>query len=228
MILPPVEPSAEPWQVRALDRLLADLLPGLMPDQMSDEPGAQPARGTVVLAVDGRSASGKSTFAARVVAAVPGAAVVHTDDVAWYESFFGWDGLLAEHVLAPVRRGEPVSWRPPAWDARERPGAIEVPGGAPLLVVEGVGASRRSLAALLDHAIWVQADVSLARDRGLLRDLADRPDPREAERFWDEWDAQETAFLAEDRPWERADLVVCGTPDLELAAGQVAVGRGPG
>jgi hypothetical protein len=163
-----------------------------------------------VVAVDGRSAGGKSTLADHLVALVPGAAAVHTDDVAWWESFFGWDHLLASGVLEPVRRGEAVAYRPPAWDSRGREGAIEVPARSPLVVVEGVGSSRRSLVPLLDAAVWVQSDVVEARRRGLERDAAKGEDPA----FWDEWDAAEVPFLADDRPWERAHLVVCGTPQL--------------
>jgi hypothetical protein len=40
---------------------------------------------------------------------------------------FDWADLLAHGVLEPVRRGEGVSFRPPAWRERDRAGAIEVP-----------------------------------------------------------------------------------------------------
>jgi hypothetical protein len=50
--------------------------------------------------------------------AVPGCAVVRTDDVAWHHSFFGWVDLLATSVLEPARRAEPVSFRPSAWQER--------------------------------------------------------------------------------------------------------------
>jgi hypothetical protein len=113
-------------------------------------------------------------------------------------------------VLEPARRGDEVRFRPPAWDARDRPGAIEVPARAPLVVVEGVGASRRALAAYLDAAIWVQSDLREARRRGIERDGGDKS----AADFWEEWDREEVPFLAADRPWERADVVVCGTPEL--------------
>ncbi|NTW40463.1 MAG: hypothetical protein HGA44_11355 [Cellulomonadaceae bacterium] len=185
-----------------------------------------------VVAVDGRSAGGKSTFSARLAAAVPGAALVHTDDVSWYESFFGWDTLLADGVLTPARRGEPVSFRPPAWDVRGRIGAIEVPAGVPLLVLEGVGAGRRSLTHLVDAVVWVQSDATEARRRGLLRDAAERggaahDDGSTVDGFWDEWESMEAPFLADDRPWERAGLIVCGTPpvpydrDREVVTGRL-------
>jgi hypothetical protein len=108
-----------------------------------------PRRGsTRVVAVDGGSAAGKSTFAGRLASAL-GAPVLHTDDVAWWESFFGWWPLLIDGILEPLARGGSVRYRPPAWDRRDRPGAIEVPA-APAVVVEGVGASRQELAAYLD------------------------------------------------------------------------------
>jgi len=44
-------------------------------------------------------------------------------------------------------------------------------------------ASRRPLAPLLDASVWVQSDASTARARGIVRDLAERPDPIEATRF---------------------------------------------
>jgi hypothetical protein len=202
MDLPDGEPDCGPW--RAVP--IADLVPAL----------GRPR----VLAVDGRSGSGKTTLVERVVATVPGAAVVHTDDVAWYHDFFDWADLLADGVLGPWRSGAAAAYRPPTWDARGRPGAITVPSEAPMLVVEGVGAGRRALAPYIDALVWVQTDRSVATVRGLARDGGDVA-------FWDEWEARERPFLAADRPWERADLVVsgqdvrhdlvavgCGVPDL--------------
>lgn len=211
----PEEPEAAPWSPRRLHEVVAELL------AVVGAPAERPA----VLAVDGRSGGGKSTFSNRLAALVPGSAVVHTDDVAWWESFFGWDHLMAGGILEPVRRGEPVAYRPPAWEARGREGAIEVATGTRLLVVEGDGSSRRSLAHLLDGAVWVQSDAAEARRRGIERDGGDWA----AEEFWDEWDGEEIPFFAADRPWERADLVVCGTPHLAEpaydAARDVLVGR---
>ncbi len=212
---PPIEPVAEPWRVRALRDVLADVLAAIEP------PHGRP----VILAVDGRSASGKTTIAKRLAALVPGAVIVHSDDVAWWESFFGWDELMAEGILRPLHRGEDVSYRPPAWEARDREGAIEVPCHVPLVLVEGVGVSRRSLAPLLDGAFWVQSDLAEARRRGIQRDGGTSADTV----FWDEWSREEMPFLADDRPWERALAILCGTPNLTDVAfeptTEVLIGR---
>ncbi len=194
------EPLFEPWTARPFSDVLAELLAA------TGRHDGRPA----VLAVDGRSGSGKSTITDRITAAIPGAVTVHSDDVAWWESFFRWDHLMASGILEPVRRGESVSFRPPAWDTRQREGSIDVAAGRSLVVVEGVGVSRRSLEHLIDAAVWVQCDAFESRRRGIERDAL----KGETESFWDEWEAEESPFMAEDRPWERADLVICGTPHL--------------
>jgi hypothetical protein len=145
--LAPDEPAAGPWRVEPLATVAATLM----------RPGKGAGHRPVVLAIDGRSSSGKTTLAARLHDLVPGSAVVHTDDIAWFHSRFGWADLLADGILVPARAGRPVSFRPPRWDERQREGAIDVPADCALLIVEGVGAAR---------------------------------------------------------PWERADLVACGTPQI--------------
>ena len=160
----------------------------------------------LLVAIDGGSAAGKSTFAARLAAALGSAPVVHTDDVAWHHSFFDWWPVLADEVLAPLRSGRSVSLRPRPWQERDRPGTIDVPA-APVVLVEGVGAGRRELAAWLDVVIWLDADRSLARQRGLAR-------PDEDPAFWDEWSVAEEAHLEADRPWTRAKLLVDTTSSV--------------
>ena len=40
-------------------------------------------------------------------------------------------------------------------------------------------------------------------------------DEQQSREFWDWWESHELAFLRDDRPWERADVVVAGvgSPD---------------
>jgi hypothetical protein len=132
---------------------------------------------SVVLAVDGRSSSGKTTLARRMQAAVAGSAVVHTDDIAWWHSRFGWADLLIDGILMPVHRGEPVTFRPPRWAEHGREGSIEVPASCPLLLIEGVGAGRYEAAHLIDALVWVQSDQQEAARRSLAR-VGSREDRR--------------------------------------------------
>lgn len=175
------------------------------------------APGLVV--VDGRSGSGKSTFAA-LLARLRGAVVVSTDDVAWQLHPTQWAQELLDGVVRPWSRGETVAFRPHPWEHHDREGAIVVPGGSEL-VVEGVGAGRHELAPYAQLTVWVRSDAAEARRRGIARDVVRGRSPQEAERFWDEWAGFEEPFLERERPWERADLVVDGTaPELRVAVTQ--------
>ena len=170
-----------------------------------------------MLAVDGRSGSGKSTLVARLAATVPGAAVVHTDDVAWYHDFFDWADLLVDGVLIPWRAGHDVAYRPPAV-GRPRPRRGDHGARRPRRCSSsrGSGPGGGRSRPFLDALIWVQTDRVVATRRGLERDGGDVA-------FWDEWEARERPFLAADRPWERADLVVSGQ---DVRHDLVEVGRG--
>lgn len=218
MRLPVEEPEAGPWRQVELTELVDLLL-------RAAAPVGRPA----VVAVDGRSASGKTTLARRLCSEVQRSALVSTDDVAWHHSFFGWDDLLATGVLEPARRGEAVRYRPPAWGERGRDGAIGVPSGLDLLVVEGVGCGRRRLAPLLDAVVWVQSDVAEAERRGLARDIASGANgtAEQTTAFWEEWGVEEQAVLAEERPWERACVVVAGTPPWPCDDRHVVIAPAP-
>lgn len=195
----PEEPPAGPWKVQPIAEVIEPLI-----NRIHTTSG-----GPAILGIDGRSSSGKTTLARRFSDAIPNAGVVHTDDIAWHHSIFGWDQLLAEGILRPARRGLKVSYRPPAWDARSRPGAIEVPENIHLLIVEGVGTCRRDLAQAFDALIWVQSDTNVIDRRNATRVAAGEI----SEEDFREWMQEEVAFLAEERPWERADFIVSGTPD---------------
>src|SRR5579862_7683059 len=113
----PGEPRAGPWRRERITDVVDALkaLAGPLPDR------------PFILSVDGRASSGKSSLANRICQVVPSASVVHTDDIAWHHSRFGWTDLLTDGVLVPLRQGKAVSYRPAAWDLRGRAGAIEVP-----------------------------------------------------------------------------------------------------
>jgi hypothetical protein len=192
MALPPVEQSgnvehADPTQVRAV---------------VAAAGAATPVAGrTVVVAIDGRSGSGKTLLGTAVAVAL-GCPVVHLDEV-----YPGWDGLEAgvalvtTHVLEPVARGEPGGY--PRWDwMRSRPGRTVPVDAGPHLVLEGCGALVPPAAAFAAVRVWVEASTTVRRQRALSRD-GETYAPH-----WDRWAAQEDAVYASARPWESADLVL--------------------
>src|SRR5256885_6644603 len=156
------EPEAGPWRAERLSTVVNALT----------RRGLDQSR-PVVLAVDGRSNSGKTTLAARIRDLVPGSVIIHTDDIAWEHSRFGWADLLIDGILVPVRQGRAVSYRPPRWEEHGREGSLDVPAGCPLLIIEGDGAGRREVAHLIDTVIWVQADEREAARRSAAR--AEKP-----------------------------------------------------
>jgi hypothetical protein len=210
MIMKPPEGSAEPavtsWQSVSVPELLDRL--GL-PDRAS---------GNRVILVDGRSGGGKTTLAARLQAALAGSVVVHTDDIVIHAAtFFDWDSLLIENMIAPVRRNEPVRYR------QGLDGAIAFEAGRDL-IVEGVGAGRASVAAWADAVIWVQSDFAEATARGLARDLASGVrDAAGTEGLWDEFTRSELPFLEADQPWQRATVIVAGRPAGEDSEGSIDI-----
>jgi hypothetical protein len=219
------EPEARPWRVEQLGTLVNAVTRRRLDRSISGRP--------VILAVDGRSNSGKPTLAARIRQMVPGTVVIHTDDIAWEYSRFGWADLLIDGILVPAHQGQAVSYRPPRWDEHGRDGSIEVPAGCPLLIIEGDGAGRREVAHLIDTVIWVQADEREAGRRAVARaanplaaDLAN--EAADGSPFdEDGWMAEEIPFNAIQRTWERADVIVCGTPEIPSDPSTEIVIAGP-
>lgn len=145
----------------------------------------RPAAGPFVLAIDGRSGSGKTDLA-QTVAARHAATVVHMDDL-----YPGWAGLAAAvellgDVLDRLRTGAPTSH--PVWDwaAGRYEGAVRLPTSG-LVVVEGVGAG---CARPVDLLVELVAEAGLRRDRALARDGATFAP------HWEEWAAQEADLFA--------------------------------
>ena len=216
--LDPEEREAGPWQAERLEVVIAAL------NRLGR--GRRTGDRSVVLAVDGRSSSGKSTLAGRVQAAVEESAVVHTDDLAWWHSRFGWSDLLVDGILMPVHRGERVTFRPPRWAEHGREGSIDVPVRSPLIIIDGVGAGRREAARLVDALVWVQSDQREGERRSLAR--VGQPGGPQTARDLREWMAEEEHFLADQRPWDRADLVVAGTPQIPFdPRTELVIGRAP-
>ena len=92
-----------------------------------------------------------------------------------------------------------------------------------MVIIEGVGAARREVSRLLDAVVWVQSDFREAERRATLRNCGDTA---AMERTRD-WMTEELPFLAADRPWERATIIVAGTPDITHdPIGEVVIAHG--
>ncbi|APU12298.1 MULTISPECIES: uridine kinase [Actinoalloteichus] len=161
-----------------------------------------------VLAVDGPSGSGKSTLADAILAALPARGVVgglvRSDDFATWTEPEGWWDRLEHGVLAPLRAGRPGGYRRIEWtDSGPQPGgSVEVPIPE-VLVLEGVTTGRRAASELLSLLVWISwGDEQHRRERAVARDGEVIRTPMHG------WQRFERAWFAEDRPWERADVLV--------------------
>lgn len=181
------------WSTLSVAQLLGELLS----DQLRHAPLS-------IVGIDGRSRSGKTTLAERIAAEADNVAIVHTDDIAWHHSFFDWSDSLITNLLRPLREsGAPISFTPQAWIDRGRPGAIQIPSGTRLVIVEGVGAARLELCDWLDTSVWVDT----APNEALRRTYELNRDPPG---FVEDWMRAEEAHLSRDQPWTRAAALVSG------------------
>ena len=165
---------------------------------------------TPIILVDGRTGSGKTTFAAALQNRLfqkgeSAPRVIHMDDL--YE---GWDGLqagvdyLIRQILNPLSRREGASWQEYDWAAGARSGAWrEFRGGTPL-IIEGVGSLSRVAAEQADVTIWLEADQAVRQAR-----IAARGAEGDGDGSWFAmWTAQEADFYAREKSDEIADLVI--------------------
>lgn len=174
-------------------------------------------RSPLVVAVDGRSGTGKSTLAAWIAGQV-GAVVIDQDDFyaggdidAWRrltpeekaDRVIDW-GRVRTEALLPLRAGLPACWHPFDWDAMEGL-AVEPIRAQPsrIVILEGAYSARPELANVIDLSILVTLPDATRWERLL---------QREGEAFMSEWhgiwDEAEEHYFGTVRPAEGFDLVI--------------------
>jgi uridine kinase len=148
----------------------------------------------VLVALDGRSAAGKSTLAQQV-AARTAALVIDGDDFYRGGDDAFWrarspaekvdlviDWRRQRTLLTMLGRGEPARWQPYDWEADDgRQGGEVHMGPAPVVILEGAYSARRELADLFALRVLLDVPRATRRER-LLR--------REGERYRAEWEAR--------------------------------------
>ena len=182
--------------------LASAAVPAWVAGRLAELAGLAGTARTRWVGVDGLGAAGKSTLAARIAAALPGAVVVSVDDFG-RAGLTGWDiESFTVQVVAPLLAGQPGRYQ--RWDLVADTGLdwVAVPAGVPV-VVEGVSCTDVRVPVPWDVTLWVEASEALRRRR-----IADRDGPALADRWRDDWWPSEERYLADQRPQDRVDAVV--------------------
>ena len=181
-------------------------------------------RRPVLVAIDGASGSGKSTFALWLADQFD-AALIHSDD------FFAagisndeWDARTPEEraadaidwrrarveALEPLLAGNAAKWHPFDFSAGARPDGTYAMRSdfverepASVIVLEGAYSTGGALADLIDLTVLVDAPPQVRHDRVQARE------EREFLAAWHaRWDAAEEVYFTQMRPRSSFDLVV--------------------
>jgi uridine kinase len=173
----------------------------------------------VLVALDGRSAAGKSTLAQQVAARTAALAIDGDDfyrggnDAFWrarspaekVDLVIDWRRQRA--LLTKLRQGEPARWQPYDWEADDgRLGAEVQVGPAAVVLLDGAYSARPELADLFALRALLNVPRPVRRER-LLR--------REGEPYRAEWEARwaeaEDLYFERLMPPESFDLVLDGS-----------------
>jgi uridine kinase len=172
-----------------------------------------------LVALDGRSATGKSTLA-DLVGQRLGALVIDSDDFYRGGTDAFWDAMTAAQkmdlvidwerqrsVLERLHRRKATTWRPYDWDVDDGSLAAELTGGpAEVVILEGAYSARPELADLLSLRVLLQLPREVRRQRLL---------QREGERYRAEWEARwgaaEDLYFQTVMPPKAFDLVLDGS-----------------
>jgi uridine kinase len=182
------------------------LIEQLAADLLTRPPRAGSSR---IVAIDGQSGAGKTTFAAALSEAIrehaATVAVVHTDDLldGWDDQFTFWSRLV-EQVIEPLRRGEPAAYRRYDWIKERFDDDLTPVEPADVVIIEGVSAARAYMREVADLTIFLRVTEDEAWRR-----LRER-DPEEAMPFLVAWKAREGAHFAADQTTDRVDVLVDG------------------
>lgn len=176
-----------------------------------------------LILIDGVAGSGKTTLATKLVP-ILNANLVHTDDVSWCADPIHWDEEMLTNIINPWLNKEDISYRPTGWIKENRPGAIEVnPNKA--LIIEGMGACRKTLRAIADYSIWVDTEPETARARVVQRDLANGENGGTVEsitQFANWWDSLLIPLFLEEEAWKYVDVIVNGS-QFDLTSNNIMI-----
>ena len=174
---------------------------------------------TLVVGIDGRGGSGKSTLSHALERADREVTVVEFDDFYRPSSErnaraaegdteiggnFDWR-RLRDQVLVPLSQDEVANYQRYDWVRDELADWHVVPVGG-IALIEGNYSTRQELLGFYDFTIWIEAPHEVRLQHGLLRGGQDTRD-----RWLTEWMPEEDRYIEAEDPAKRVDLVLDGS-----------------
>jgi uridine kinase len=171
----------------------------------------------LIIALDGRSGTGKSTFAKNMAEKL-GAAIIDGDDfytggtlTEWAkrnpqekaELVIDWKRIRNE-ALIPLKEGRTASWHPFNWETLQ--GLAEEPITlipSKIVIVDGAYSGRPELADLIDVSALLQLADPIRRQR-----LKEREGELFVEEWHPVWDEAEEYYFTHIKPPETFDFIV--------------------
>ena len=181
----------------AIDGLLSDIHTVAM---------AAAVTGVRLVGVDGPAGAGKSTIANQLSDRFKWP-VIQIDDFFSWVSFTSWWPRFESDVIAPLLHGRNIRYQVRDWTGDELGEGLaewKELSWAPVIVIEGVGATRAAITSVLACRVWVDAAASDRLERGVARD-------GESHRaLWEKYLPREAEFFAVDGTPQRADIRIDG------------------
>ena len=156
------------------------------------------SRELFVVAIDGRSGSGKSSLSLAIAEALSGAQIISLDVFDLYRGAESMKRVLDE-VLVPLENSEQVRFEDFDGDRVVEP--------AGLVVIEGIFAMSKLFLPYYDYKVWVECDPDVGFERGLARDL-ELNGIDNSEKWRNYWMPKEEEYVVRENPRERADFVL--------------------
>lgn len=174
-------------------------------------------KSSAVIAIEGGSASGKTTLA-KLLEDVYGCTVLHTDDfflrpeqrtarrLAEVGGNMDRERFLQE-ILEPLHQGKTITYSPFDCSKQTLSQSVSVTP-TPLTVIEGTYSMHTDLAPYYDFSVFLDIAPNYQKARILKRNT-----PRLAKRFFDEWIPLEKKYFEGMKAASRCDLVILITQD---------------
>ena len=169
-------------------------------------------KGDIIVAIEGGSASGKTTLS-ETLKALYGCTVFHMDDFflrpeqRTSERFAEVGGNIdrerfSEEILIPLRKKEPVHYR--RFDCKTgKLGAFNSVVPKRLTVIEGAYSTHPEFSKYYDLSVFLDVSSELQKAR-----IMKRNSPQLAKRFFDEWIPLEDTYFSKTCAKERCDIIV--------------------